>query len=589
MPTSQSSTDDLICDLLVIGSGAGGLSTAVTAAHLGLKVVVAEKANVIGGTSAWSGGWMWVPCNPLAREAGIQEPLAAPRAYLREVLGETYDAERVEMLLAQGPAMVEFFRHHTALEFVDGNKMPDFQGQHLHAATGGRSVCAAPFDGRRLGRDIALLRPPLDLHSLWGMGIASGTDLGHFLKASRSLNSFVYASRRVMRHGIDLLRYRRGMHLVNGNALVAALLKSALDVGVRFLTESPLRALCGHEGRITGAELESPQGTQRVQARCGVVLATGGFPHDAERQQRWMPHVAAGTPHHSAAPLTNTGDGIRIAEEAGARLQEFAFSNVAWAPVSLVPQHGGQGRFPHLIDRVKPGLIAVTRDGKRFANEAGSYHDVMRALFEATQGQPVEAWLICDHRFQRRYGLGMSRPAPLPRWPWLRNGYLRSGATPAELAARCGIDPVGLQATLAEYNPGAREGLDPAFGRGETPYQRGMGDAEQQPNPCVAPIEKAPFYAVKIVPGSLGTFAGLAADEHARVLDIQGQPVAGLYVAGNDMASVMGGHYPSGGITLGPAMTFGFVAAHHAAGMPRSACEHEVADQPHLRFASSLS
>lgn len=578
MPTPQNSTDDLICDLLVIGSGAGGLSTAVTAAHLGLKVVVAEKASVIGGTSAWSGGWMWVPCNPLAREAGIQEPLSAPRAYLREMLGEAYDANRVEMLLTQGPEMVEFFRRHTALAFVDGNKMPDFHGQQPHAAIGGRSVCAAPFDGRRLGHDIALLRPPLDLHSLWGMGIASGADLGHFLKASHSLTSFVYASRRVMRHAVDILRYRRGMHLVNGNALVAALLKSALDLDVRFLTESPLGTLCEHDGRIIGADLETPQSALRVQARCGVVLATGGFPHDTKRQQRWMPHVADGSPHHSAAPLTNTGDGIRVAEEAGANLQAFAFSNVAWAPVSLVPQREGQGRFPHLIDRAKPGLIAVTRDGKRFVNEAGSYHEVMRALFVATQGQPVEAWLICDHRFQRRYGLGMSRPAPLPRWPWLRNGYLFSGETFAELAERCGIDPIGLQATLVEYNPGAREGHDTAFGRGETPYQRGMGDAEQHPNPCIAPIEKAPFYAVRIVPGSLGTFAGLAADEHARVLDTQGQPVEGLYVAGNDMASVMGGHYPSGGITLGPAMTFGFVAAHHAAGVPRTIHESEAAD-----------
>lgn len=574
MSTFTDEPQELICDLLVIGSGAGGLSTAVTAAYLGLNVVVVEKDATIGGTTSWSGGWMWVPRNPLAREAGIEEPLEAPYAYLREELGDGYDAARVEMLLSQGPEMIDFFRRHTSLQFVDGNKMPDFHGKQPHAATGGRSVCAAPFDGRQLGRHISMLRPPLDVHSLWGMGIAGGADLGHFLKASRSLGSFAYAAKRVANHCVDLLRYRRGMHLVNGNALAAALLKSALDKGVRFLTSSPARTLCWHQGRVTGAEIDTPQGAGRVQAKCGVVLASGGFPHDFERQQHWMPHVANGTPHHSAAPLTNTGDGIRMAEASGAKLHDFSFSNVAWAPVSLVPQRRKVGRFPHLIERGKPGLIAVTRDGKRFVNEAGSYHDFMRAMFDATKGLPVEAWLICDHRFQRRYGLGMSRPAPLPRWPWIRNGYLQCAESPSKLAERCGIDPDGLLATLAAYNPPAGEGLDPAFGRGETPYQRGMGDAEQRPNPCVAPIVKAPFYALKVVPGSLGTFAGLAADEHARVLDTQGQPLEGLYVAGNDMASVMAGRYPSGGITLGPAMTFGFVAAHHMASVPYPAMEN---------------
>ncbi|GHE22200.1 FAD-dependent oxidoreductase [Halomonas urumqiensis] len=562
------SATDLACDLLVIGSGAGGLATAVTAAHLGLKVIVVEKAPVLGGTTAWSGGWMWIPRNPLAREAGIDEPPEAPRAYLREELGEGFAPERLEMFLSQGPAMVDFFRRHTALDFVDGNRVADFHGHQPHASTGGRSLCAAPFDGRQLGRAIRLLRPPLDLHSLWGMGIAAGADLGHFLKATRSLTSFTHVTRRVLRHVRDLAIYRRGMQLVGGNALVAALLKSALDQGVTLLPSSPARRLLHEGGRVTGAVIDMPSGEQRVWARRGVVLAAGGFPHDTRRHSALLPHVVAGTPHYSAAPLTNTGDGLSLAEAVGARVRAFDFSNAAWAPVSLVPRRDGSiGRFPHLIDRAKPGLIAVTRDGSRFVNEAGSYHDFMRALFAAVpEGEPLEAWLVCDHRFQRRYGFGISRPAPLPLSPWQRNGYLRSGATPEMLAEACGIDPAGLAATLATYNRHAALGEDPAFGRGDTPYQCGMGDSECTPNPCVAPIERGPFHAIKVLPGSLGTFAGLAADENGCVLAEGERPIPGLYAAGNDMASVMAGRYPSGGITLGPAMTFGYVTAHHAAG-----------------------
>lgn len=576
------SASDLECDLLVIGSGAGGLATAVTAAHLGLEVVVAEKAPVLGGTTAWSGGWMWIPRSPLAREAGIDEPPEAPRAYLREELGEGYEPARVDMFLAQGPAMVDFFRRHTALDFVDGNRVADFHGHQPHAATGGRSVCAAPFDGSRLGRAIRLLRPPLDLHSLWGMGIAAGTDLGHFLKAMRSPVSFAHVGRRVVRHFLDLAIHRRGMQLVNGNALVAGLLKSAIDRGVTLLPSSPAQRLITREGRVAGALLDTPSGECRVWARRGVVMAAGGFPHDTRRHLALLPHVAAGTPHRSAAPLTNSGDGLRLAEAVGARVRAFDFSNVAWAPVSLVLRRDGSvGRFPHLIDRAKPGLIAVTRDGRRFVNEAGSYHDFMRALFAAVpEGEPVEAWLICDHRFQRRYGLGMSRPAPLPLSPWQRNGYLKSGTTPEVLAEACGIDPAGLAATLATYNHHAAHGEDPAFGRGEIPYQRGMGDSDQTPNPCVAPIARGPFHAVKVLPGSLGTFAGLATDEHGRVLGEDATPIPGLYAAGNDMASVMAGRYPGGGITLGPAMTFGYVTAHHAAGLTLAATAPSLSSSP---------
>ena len=557
-------------DLLVVGSGAGGLSAAVTAAQLGLKVLVVEKEAQYGGTTAWSGGWMWIPRNPLARAAGIDEDEAVPLAYLRRELGPNFDEPRVRAFLRNGPRMVAFFTRHSALRFIDGNAIPDFHGRTPDAGTGGRSVCAAPFDGRRLGEKIRALKPPLPETTLWGMGIASGAELRHFLNAMRQPASFRYVAGLVLRHAGDLLRHGRGMRLVNGNALVAGLAASAFAAGVEIRVNSPARRLLTEDGRVVGAVVGSAQGEFTVHAARGVMLACGGFPFDPARLRQRLPHAPTGTEHWSAASRGNTGDGLRLGESAGGVVAGGLAQAAALAPVSLVPRRDGSvAHFPHLIERAKPGLIAVTAAGLRFVNEADSYHDFMRGLLAATpRGQAVEAWLVCDHAFIRHYGLGAVKPAPMPMGAMRRNGYLRCGQTLAALAAACGIDPAALEGTVARYNQQAREGIDADFAKGGTPYNRIQGDAAAGwPNPCMAPLERGPFYAVRVVPGSLGTFAGLKADANAQVLDAQGRVIAGLYAGGNDLDSVMGGHYPAGGITLGPAMTFGYIAAHHAAGV----------------------
>lgn len=563
---NAASTD---CDLLVVGSGAGGLAAAVTAAHLGLRVLVVEKEAEYGGTSAWSGGWMWIPRNPLAQAAGIREDVEGPRIYLRHELGEHYDAALIDAFLDTAPTMIEFFQRHTSVAFIDGNAIPDFHGRSPGAGEGGRSVCAAPFDARELGPRLAQLRRPLDLIAPWGMGIASGADLRHFLYAMRAWPSFLHAARRVAVHIKDLLLHGRGMHLVAGNALVARLAKSAFDKGVDLWVSSPVQRLLITDGRVVGAQVKTADGLREVRARCGVVLACGGFPHDPERQRQLFPHTPSGHEHWSAAPFGNTGDGLRLGESAGGCVTRDLAAAGAWAPVSLVQRRDGSvGHFPHLIERAKPGLIAVTRNGRRFVNEADSYYDFVSALFAATKsGETAEAWLICDHRFIRRYGLGHVRPAPLPLGPALRSGYLRRGRSLEALAQSCGIDAAALAATVEVHNRDARRGKDSAFDRGDTPYNKVGGDAGHGlgPNPCLAPIDHGPYYAVRIVPGSLGTFAGLRTDASARVLDTHGQAIPGLYASGNDMASIMGGRYPAGGITLGPAMTFGYLAAHHAA------------------------
>ena len=565
------SQPDLTCesvDLLVVGSGAGGLSAAVTAAHLGLKVLVVEKEAHYGGTTAWSGGWMWLPRNPLAVEAGICEDIVQPLSYLRHELGEKFDETRALTFLEAAPKMVEFFRSKTGLQFIAGNAIPDFHGRTPDASLGGRSLCAAPFDGRRLGKHIDQLKPPLPETTLWGMGIASGAELKHFLNATRSAASFWHVTKLVLAHWRDLLVHRRGMRLVNGNALVASLAASAFEAGVEIRTNSAVKQLLRREGRVVGAVVSSSKGDIHIKARGGVVLACGGFPHDVGRKKQLLPHAPTGQEHWSAASRGNTGDGLRLGETVGGSVADDLKQAAALAPVSLVPQKDDSFvHFPHLIERGKPGLIAVTAAGKRFVNEADSYYDFMSSLIAATpNGQPVQAWLVCDHAFIRRYGLGAVKPAPMPLGSMLNNGYLKHGHTLSDLAQTCGIDAQNLQNTVQSYNQMAEKGQDRDFAKGETPYNRMQGDADLgRANPCMAPLQRGPYYAVRVVPGSLGTFAGLKVNAHAQVLDADMQPISGLYAGGNDMASIMGGYYPSGGITLGPAMTFGYLAAQHAA------------------------
>lgn len=575
--TAERSESSIACDVLVIGSGAGGLSAAITARAHGLDVVVVERAPVFGGTTAWSGGWLWIPCNPLAKRAGLTDSLDAARTYLRHELGDRFDADKIDAYLATGPRMVEFFEQNTAVQFVAGLTMPDFHAE-LPGSAIGRPICAAPYDGRKLGPLIDKLRPPLREITVGGMAIAAGADMRHFMNATRSPRSALYAAKRFASHFLHALRYGRNMHLVNGNALAARLGKSADDLGVRLLVSAPAGQLIVEDGAVRGAIVSTADGELRVSARRGVVLACGGFPHEPARRKQLFPHTPTGAEHWSAAPSVNTGDGLNLGESVGAWVDANLSNAAAWIAVSRVRyRNGREGVFPHLVDRAKPGVIAVTAQGKRFVNEADSYHDFMRALFRVSdEGTEVTAFLICDHRFLRRYGLGFAKPFPLPLGPHLRSGYLTRAATIEELARRTGIDSAALAATVAEYNRHAREDRDPEFGQGSTPFNRFGGDPDHQPNPCVAPIERGPFYAVKVMPGSLGTFAGLKTDRYARVIGRDERPIAGLYAVGNDMASVMGGYYPSGGITLGPAMTFGYIAGRHLAG----ATEEEREAQP---------
>jgi succinate dehydrogenase/fumarate reductase flavoprotein subunit len=543
-------------DVIVLGAGAGGLAAACAAAARGLRVLLLEKTPWVGGTAAISGGMVWIPRNPKMRAAGLADSDEAARAYLAATVSRGARPDLLEAFLRHGPEVVEWFEANTQLRLKPVLRYPDYYPTLPGATPGGRVLEPVGYDARGLGRDLALLRAPLPEFTLFGGMMVDRADLPHFRAVTRSPRAMARVARLLLRHARERLVAPRGTSLVLGNALVARLLRSALDLGVEIRTRAEVAHLLSGANGVAGAELRD--GTQLLASR-GVVLATGGFSHDAERRLNWLP---AGTDAASPVCDGNSGDGLRLGLAAGGRVPDGNLHNAYWAPLSKFRRaDGSPAVFPHtVVDRGKPGIIAVDARGERFTSEAVSYHEFALAMFRA---KAIPAFLLCDRRSLWQYGLGAVRPFTLRLDRFLEQGYLARGATPGELAARLDVDPAGLERTIAQYNADAARGVDSRFNLGGDDYQRFLGDAAHGPNPCMRPIESAPFYAVRVVPSDLGTAAGLATDAEARVLDGEGRPIAGLYACGNDMNSIMGGAYPGPGITLGPALVFGWLAARH--------------------------
>ena len=564
--------ESLSVDVLVVGTGASGMATAITAASQGLKVLVVDKEARFGGTTARSGGWLWIPGTRLAKEQGIQEPAGAARTYLQHEATTHFDAARVDAFLEYGPKAIDFFTQKTCVQFDMPAVFPDYHAEVAGGQPGGRSMVTRPFNGRELGERIKHLAPPLPELTVFGMMLGSGPEIKHFMRAFKSPTSFAYVTRRLTKHAIDVLGHGRGMLLTNGNALAGRLAKAAMDLDIPVWLSSPVTQLVVEYDGVSGAMVQHEGKTVKVTATRGVVLACGGFPHDVERRKQLFPHAPTGKEHFSPSPASNTGDGLKLAESVGGYVDGTIPHAAAWVPASVTTRSDGtQGVMPHFIDRAKPGVIAVTPKGVRFANEGNSYHDFVQSMVAACKGEKeVSAWLLCDHKALRSYGLGCVAPAPLPIGRHLRSGYLLRGNTVAELAGRIGVQPAVLEATVKAFNANAQRGDDPEFGKGSKAYNRYQGDALVTPNPCLAPLETGPYYAIKLVVGDIGTFAGLQTDAKTRVLNGAGQPIKGLYAVGNDAASIMGGNYPGAGITLGPALTFGYVAGLQLAQAERS-------------------
>ncbi len=566
-------------DLIVIGAGGAGLSAAVHAGIDGARVLVVERSAWVGGTTAWSAGTTWIPLTRHMKTVGEADTLERASAYLAQVVGEHGDLQARQALLQHGSEAVERFENHTEVHYRPYATHPDYESDLDGATLRGRALEPVPFDGRQLGPLFDLLRPPIPEFTVLGGMMVDRTDINHLLNLTGSWASFSHAVKILSRHAVDRLSRQRGTRLVMGNALVGRLLLSlSRQPQAQLLMQAEVTALTGDAaGGVTGIEIEQGGRRRRLQARGGVLLATGGFNRHPQMRAQWLPGIdaswCAGAPGH-------TGAVHELVRPFGAHLGTGAKSPAFWAPVTLRKRpDGSTAVFPHFVmDRAKPGMVTVDRGGRRFVNESTSYHRfglAMQAAHAQAAQDParaaVPAFLVCDATALKRYGIGMVRPGGKGLEPFLADGYLTEGRTLADLAQKLGIDAAGLQQTVEQMDGFARDGHDPQFGRGVTAYQRNIGDASAgHPNANLGPIATAPFYAVKLYPGDIGAAMGLDTDASARVRGSDGQPVPGLYAVGNDMHSVMGGAYPGPGITIGPGMVFGFLAARDAVARARA-------------------
>ena len=548
-------------DVIVVGSGAAGLTCATVAAKAGLSVLLLEATATFGGTTALSGGGVWIPATHHMRNLGISDSIEEADTYLKAVLGNFYDADKIGTYLRTAPEMLAYLEANSEVQLT-GSDIPDY-APDAPGWKPGRCHLTAEFDGARLGDDFDKIRPPLPEMGLFGSMQITPFDAYRMQRWSQSGANALHTLKFFGRYALDRLRGRRGRHMANGNALVGRLFKSARDAGVTLVNNARVRELVYDGDRVTGVVVERGGTRETHSARRGVVLASGGFGANEAMRQKYLPHSAPGW---SVQPEGSQGDGIAMGQKVGAVLNESNFANGIWAPASTFPRKDGTiAKFPSLVfDRHCPGSIMVdARNGKRFVDESFHYQN----FGEVTREKGVtKIWMISDATAVAMYGIGMVKPAPFSPKPWVRKGYLKSAPTIAGLAKQIGIDSAALEATVTRFNADAVVGKDSEFQRGENAYSAYMGDGTHKPNPSMGALTKAPFYALELRPSDLSTLAGLNTNARAQVLDTQGVPIPGLYAAGLDGNTIMRGRYPGGGSSLGPAMTFGYIAARELAG-----------------------
>jgi succinate dehydrogenase/fumarate reductase flavoprotein subunit len=570
--------DDEAFDVVVVGAGGAGMSAAVFAAIDGARVLLVESTEFVGGTTALSAGTTWIPGTHLAAGVNPDDTLANAATFLDHAVGTRAERSLREAFLAHGAAAVATVEQHSRLKYRARPLHPDYLSELEGSTLCGRAIEPLPFDGRQLGELFSLVRPPIaEFTVLKGM-MVDRDDIFHLLRVRQSFTSFLHATRIVLRHLADRLRYPRGTRLLMGNALIGRLLLSLRERGVALMLGTTVTALeRDADGAVSSLTLEHNGQRRRVHVRGGVILASGGFNRHPQRRAERLPGIDAawcpGAPGH-------TGRLHELAERLGAHYGATGLSDCFWAPVSTRKRpDGSTAVFPHFVfDRAKPHMVTVDSSGHRFVNESTSYHLMGLAMQAANQRTPcIPAYLITDAQGMKKYGLGMVRPGGMGLASALADGYVIRADTLAALASKLGLPAGNLEPTVARLNGFAAAGIDSDFGRGTTAYQRANGDASWSgKNPSLGPIEQAPFYAVKLYPGDIGASTGFATDTDARALDAQGRPIPGLYAIGNDMHSAMGGVYPAPGITIGPGLVFAYLAAKDAVarGTPSSSA-HE--------------
>lgn len=544
-------------DVVVVGAGAGGLAASVFAALSGARTLLIESTEYVGGTTAYSAGTTWAPNTKLAQTVAAEDSPARVMTYLDNAVGNRSPRALREAFVEAAPAAIETLHEGTVAKFRARPHHPDYLYELQGSTAKGRALEPEPFRADALGKDLKLIRPAIPEFTILGGLQVDRDDINHLLSMGKSPKSLAYAIRLIGTYGLDRLRYGRSARLVMGNALIGRLLLAAKQAGVELRVSTKVTAMTPAGG---GQRLTLHDGTE-ITATGGVILATGGFSRHPTRRAEMLPVPLA---EHSPAAPGHTGQMHDFALAQGAHYGEGGASHVFWAPVSKRRRADGTWAvFPHFVfDRSKPGILAVNAKGERFTNEARSYHEFALAQY-ATSTLP--AYLITDAVGLEKYGLGMVRPGARGAKELIADGYLKEAPSLRALAAKLGVDAEGLSATVARFNGFAETGKDLDFDRGETVYECANGDTTHSgPNPTLGPLTEGPFYAVELMPGDIGAATGLATDEHARVLDQSNQPIPGLYACGNDMQSIMGGVYPGPGITIGPAITFGYIAAKDA-------------------------
>jgi succinate dehydrogenase/fumarate reductase flavoprotein subunit len=556
-------TGELEVDLLIAGAGPAGMTAALVAPLEGLDVLLCEKSGQVGGTGATSAGTLWIPGNRQSLAAGFADSAEQADRYLDSLIGEGGDRDVRTAYLQTGPAAIDYLCERSEVQFLPCGTHPDYRSNMPGAAIAGRAIVPAPFDGRLLGGDFQRIRPPVREFMLFGGMMVGKVNISRLIGRFQSIGNFIYAAKLLARYLMDRVRYSRGTRLMMGNALVARLFYSLRQRGVPIMFDAAIVDLIGDRNGVRGARLNSGGKDIVVSARKGVVLATGGYGHNKGFRAAFMPRPI---PAYSMSYEGNQGDGLDVGRRLGAAFAPEHSTSGLWTPVSIVPRSDGtSGLFPQLVlDRAKPGVIAVNSSGRRFVNEAASYHDFVLAMFESHKTAPsIPAWLVCDAACLAKYGLGVVYPGHRNPAKFVANGYLVSAGSLDELARKIDVDATQLCASVARYNGFVGTGVDIDFGKGETELNRFNGDAEHMPNPCIGPVATPPFYALAVWPADIAVSTGLATDADARVLGADKEPIPGLYACGNDMASVMAGSYPGPGTTLGPAVVFAYRAVMH--------------------------
>lgn len=545
-------------DIAIVGSGAGGMTAALAVHEAGLSALVIEKTRYYGGSTARSGGGIWIPCNHLMRAAGVADSFDEARTYLQGTVGERSPLASREMFLSQSVKMIQWLDRKSDLQCSYMQGYADYYPELPGGKVQGRALEPRLFDGNALGADLARLRPPV-IPIPAGLTFTAGEykQLGLVMRTWQGRGT-------ALRIGLRLLGARltgRKM-LMMGQALIGRLRLSLKKRGIPVWLDAPMKELIVEGGRITGVRVEKDGQPVEVIARKGVILAAGCFAHNLDMRLKYQKRPV--TTRWTVASEGNTGDGILAGQRVGAAVD--LMDEAWWGPSSLPPD---TAPFFHVAERGFPGLIMVNQKGRRFTNESASYVEVVQAMYRLhTDDDPhIPCWFVFDQRYRNHYVFSSLFPRqPVPK-EMLDSGYVRKADTLAELAGQLGMDATTLEATVTRFNGHARAGRDPDFGRGDSAYNRYFGDPTNKPHPNLAPIDQAPFYAVQVVAGDLGTKGGLVTDEYARVRREDGSLIEGLYCVGNNSASVMGTTYPGPGCTIGPAMTFGYVAARHAAGI----------------------